>query len=566
MFAGNGERWKKALALVLILTLCLSMSACRVSPKMAAYETPGIPGTEAGNGGEPQGSEGTGTEDAEEFQAPDAQDAGNVSKDKGQKPGVPENFMNRDSRRQHESADKPERNRDREHSNDQDRSLSSSAGATSGSGRGAAGTTYAGAGDGAAGDSAAENISRYKTVIDATGAAVELPMNVESLTATGTAAQMAEMLGGPGKLVAADSALLKSTLAKTVFSDAGSVESWWNGNGTISEENFEKLLAEKPDVCVQTSGQATFTADQVVRLDAAGIPLVILPALDSVDDLKNGVILMGQMMDDTGSGTGALAVAKEYCSWVDSVVSEVNEKTGGIEMSAIYIAGWDDSATYTLANTKGVIPASGAGLAYAYSPKKSELITSFMKAANVINESTRYTDHFNDSEYAYVTPMFHQLGAAVNGSRATYYSGAGYYDEAFDPFLTAETTGYEGFTYQLGSAFYPSVIVNDTTTLAKIQSSLFWQYRETDETGLADINGQSFQNSIAGLYNMAVNPRGLGNWAEGSLDSPLEAYWAAYVISMSYTLSDVKAETSRFYEKFFGVKLSPAALTNIFGE
>ena len=56
------------------------------------------------------------------------------------------------------------------------------------------------------------------------------------------------------------------------------------------------------------------------------------------------------------------------------------------------------------------------------------------------------------------------------------------------------------------------------------------------------------------------------DWAEGSVESPLEAYWVAYEFYGTYTLDQVKSKTSEFYSTFFGVTLSSSELTAIFGE
>jgi hypothetical protein len=49
------------------------------------------------------------------------------------------------------------------------------------------------------------------------------------------------------------------------------------------------------------------------------------------------------------------------------------------------------------------------------------------------------------------------------------------------------------------------------------------------------------------------------------VESPLEALWAAYQFTGAYTLEEVKAETSSFYQQFFGITLTADQLTAIFG-
>ena len=413
----------------------------------------------------------------------------------------------------------------------------------------------------AAGESVGGDTVTGKQIVDASGRTVDIPENVESVTATGTAAQIVELIGGENRLVASDSSLLSAALAIQAFPDLSNIPAWWpdNPNQPISSENFETLIEAHPDVCFELSGDNTFTNSQVEQLTEAGISYVVLPGLASVDNLKQTVSLIAEVL-----GGDAAEKAAVYIGWVDEVISDVSGKTAGTDLTSLYIADWDSEASFQLSDTAGVIEPYGSGLATAYSPLKSQLVSAFMSVAGVTNESTRIRSIHRDSQYVYVAPMFHQFSAVVSGSEAAFYSGAGEYGSAYDLFVT-RLVG-ESTYVQLGSSQFPALIVASENVREKIENDYFWEYRPSDANGYVNIDGESFYRGVCGEYAIYVNPRGMCDWAEGGLESPLEAYWIAYKFSGAYTLEEVKNKTAEFYSEFFGVTLSDEQLNNIFGE
>jgi len=157
--------------------------------------------------------------------------------------------------------------------------------------------------------------------------------------------------------------------------------------------------------------------------------------------------------------------------------------------------------------------------------------------------------------------MFHQFSPVVTGTAAAYYSGAGEYGSAFDLFVARMVN--DTVYYQLGSSVYPAIIVKDAETKTLIEENWFWQYHETNENGYITIDGQSFYCGIVGQYEVFVNPEGMLDWADGSAESPLEAYWIASVLQKAFSLEEVKSVTREFYEEFFGVTLSDEQLSLI---
>ena len=412
------------------------------------------------------------------------------------------------------------------------------------------------------------DLKTAKLVVDGAGRTVTLPENVETVTAVRWAAQMVELLGGSGRLVAADSDFVSSALAKAAFSDLGDVQALWAGGGAdyISGSDFAALLALQPDVCFEISGENTFSNRQIAQLEEAGIAYVVLPKLTSVANLETSLSLMAQILDTNDTtGESASTVASSYASWVSSTVSTVKSKTSGHALTSLYIAGWDSGAQYILNNTHGVDFPTGLGLAYAYSPLKAQFLTTFMTAANITNESTRIASLYRDTDYLYVTPMFQQFMPTVSGTMATYYDSTGKTAASKELFVSRSAGG--STYYELGdAAHYPAIIAASAEVKKQIEDNFYWQAHELTTTGYYVSNGLNFYHGVAGPYDIYVLPQGMCDWADGSLESPLAAYWLACQFDGVYTLDEVKGQTQSFYQTFFGVTLSDKQLEQIFAD
>ena len=406
-----------------------------------------------------------------------------------------------------------------------------------------------------------------KQVVDGAGRTVALPENVETVTAVRWAAQMVEMLGGSGRLIAADSELLASALFQAAFSDGKDVRGLWAGDGSesLSSSDFAALLELHPDVCFEISGENTFTNAQIARLEEAGIAYVVLPKLTSVANLETALSLMAQILETNHTtGESAAAIAGSYLSWVNSTISTVKDKTSGASLTSLYIAGWDPDAQYILNNTHGASVPTGLGLAYAYSPLKAQFLTTFMAAANITNESTRIASLYRDTDYLYVTPMFQQFMPTVSGQAATYYDSAGRTAASKELFVSRSAGG--DVYYELGTSSYPAVIAANAQVKEQIESNFYWQAHELTDTGYYVTSGMNFYHGVAGPYDIYVLPQGMCSWADGSLESPLSAYWLAFAFDGVYTLDEVKEQTQNFYQTFFGVTLSATQLGQIFAD
>ena len=406
-----------------------------------------------------------------------------------------------------------------------------------------------------------------KQVVDGAGRTVTLPENVETVTAVRWAAQMVEMLGGGGRLIAADSDFVSSDLASAVFSDLSGVRPLWTGDGSecISDSSFAQLLELNPDVCFEISGENTFANSQITRMQEAGITYVVLPKLNSVANLETALSIMAQILGTNDStGESASDIAHAYSSWVNAAVSAVKSKTSDYALTSLYIAGWDSSAQYILNNTHGISFPTGLGLAYAYSPLKAQFLTTFMSAANITNESTRIASLYRDTDYLYVTPMFQQFMPTVYGDRATYYDSTGKTAASKELFVSRSVGGSS--YYELGNSAYPAVIAANAEVKSQLEDNFYWQAHELTDTGYYVAEGMNFYHGVAGPYDIYVLPQGMCDWANGSLESPLAAYWLACQFDGVYTLDEVKSETQSFYQTFFGAALSDKQLKQIFAD
>lgn len=416
-----------------------------------------------------------------------------------------------------------------------------------------------------------------KIVSDGKGEEQEIPEDVHQVTAVGSVASIVEMLGGSERLAGSSSDFTSSSLIKSLCSDVseGKVETWWSDDGSeaISSSNFKKLLKAKPDVCFEISGQNTFSSSQIKQLESEGISYMVLPELNSVQNLKDTVTIVASVLDENySSGKSATKIAKSYCDWVDDTISTVESKTSKVALASLYITQWRDDISYQFTKKYESLPkeaarnGKGSGVAIAWSPKKDEMMTTFMNAAGVTNTSTA-NGNLDDTELSYVTPMFHQFFPEFSSNEYSYYdkniaAGADWFvvnklsDSTFD---------------LLGTKEFPAIIVANKEIKSSIENNWYWKYWGEitgSDWGFGYVaeDGTSYYSSIGGDYDIYVNPTGIGSWADGSIDSPLEVYWIANKISGKVSDSTLKSEVKGFYKEFFDVSLSDGQVNKIIGE
>jgi ABC-type Fe3+-hydroxamate transport system substrate-binding protein len=193
-----------------------------------------------------------------------------------------------------------------------------------------------GAGTGGTGvrghDFAPDTASEGRQIVDAYGASVVLPEKAERLAAAGEAAVMIQMLGGGGRLAAADRDFLSGTLTQAVFADEGISQtvSLWSDDGStpMTDASFQSLLALRPQVCLEISGRRSFSDDQIAQMRRMEIAYVVLPPLNTSANLKLAVSVTGEILGDMSGagGTDAPSLAQDYIAYYDSAVREIGAK------------------------------------------------------------------------------------------------------------------------------------------------------------------------------------------------------------------------------------------------
>ncbi|MCD7981328.1 MAG: hypothetical protein LUF32_03275 [Clostridiales bacterium] len=393
-----------------------------------------------------------------------------------------------------------------------------------------------------------------RTIVDARGEYVEIPENVDTVTAVGEAAVIVEMLGGSGRLLGSSGSFTGNSMAAGAFSSQGfsDVQTWWDGDGssTITSASFNALVAAHPDVCFVISGQDTFSDDQAAALAEAGIAYVALYAFTSISNLEKSVSLVGEVLGDRSSngGTNAPQIAENYASWADGVVSAVDGR--GSAMTTLYVSAWDESALWEMKNSVSGTLRSDYGVAIAMKAKNTAPLNDCMGIANLTN---RALDNY------YIVPLKNNywLHYVTGGSGKTGTSSG-----QMQTVLTESTAGVG-----LGDSTFPAIVVADSSIKSKIENDYHWSVygRNTDSAGnsavgFSDGLGHTVPSSIVGDYDIYVNPSGgVASWTEG-IEAPLEAAWLSYKFQGGCTLSQLRSWVSEFYSTFYGISVDTASI------
>lgn len=424
-----------------------------------------------------------------------------------------------------------------------------------------------------------------RQVVNAFGAVVEVPQEVETVAAVGEAALMVQMLGGPGRLAAADKDFLSQPLAASVFADEGfeQIAPLWSGDGSggLDDASFAALLELAPQACLELSGQPVFSEAQIAALEEAGIAYVVLPSLNTSSGLKQAVTLTGELLGNL-NGVDAPARAADYVAWYDSVISRVsgrvdrftynlvdfdNDKNayGAKYLSdanianhsghyTLFLDNWDASAQYQLHGASSVTLA-GNGLAVAKSGYSHSPLSYYMSLAGVVNAAAIYPDYGLTRSW-YVNPL-------TTVTKLLTVDGG--YGETAEECLT------QAGSARLGQDTFPAVVVRKASIAAALRADPLWTPYPVVESasgltsfnGFLDEDGSVVPTSIAGDYEIYVNPTGVGDWTSGSVESILEPLWISARFNGAFSDSEVEASVREFYQTFYRHDLTAEQLSAI---
>lgn len=439
----------------------------------------------------------------------------------------------------------------------------------------------------------------FKTVVDGSGRAIDIPENVDRVSAVGEAAVMVRMLGGQGRLVAACEDFTANGTAANVFKDVKSIAALWKGNGSsqIADDAFRELIACAPQVCLEISGQKTFSNEQIASLSEKGISYVVLPELNTSANIKQAVKIIGEVLGDKSreGGMNAPSVADEYIRYYDAAINDVQRRhkrathskvdydnsknqngmkwiSGSSDTSdkdfsgkySLFISQWDDSAYYKIYNSVSIYM-EGRGAAVAKSGYSSSPVSYYMSLAGIVNTPAMYAD-FGETQNWYVNPMIPSTKSmSIAGS---YQMPPGYYLTLTDNDISNNTNAR---TNGLGSSIFPGIIVDSARIKERIEKDPLWRsygYIKAanglgQNFGFLGSDGLIIESTVIGNYDIYVNPKGVGDWTKGSVESVLEPVWLSWKFQNGYTESEVRENVRRFYKTFYRYDLSESELNGI---
>lgn len=397
-----------------------------------------------------------------------------------------------------------------------------------------------------------------RLVVDDYGREYEVPENVDTVAAVDSAAVAVLMLGGVDRLAATDKELTSDPLATAVFSGLSDVPSLWSDSGTtepLSDSALQRLIDIHPDVCFETSGCATFTNAQVETLQENGICYVVLPAPTSVANVKMIAQIIGGVLGDhtADGGYNSESIAKNYRSWVDKTLSDADAASGENAVYTLYVDGWDTEAYYTISQASRRYGYGAAVINNGRMPS-CMAVSSFLSTASVTNVTS--LGAFTRTETVYFTPIDVTFSSvSVVGSAAS----------RLTPIKLLSLGNY------LGSSSFQTVIVGSNSVKEELENNELWKNfgivtssnGNFTDYGFLDDYGEIVRSTISGDYTVVVNPRGIGDWASGSVESVLEAVWASYAIQGGYSEDEVSDIISEFYSTFYRYTLSEKQLDAI---
>lgn len=441
-----------------------------------------------------------------------------------------------------------------------------------------------------------------KKKITVNGSYFTVPEKVDSVGAVGEAAVIVSMLGGSARLLAASEDYTADYLTqKAFFHDNIKPETLWENDGSYGtdEDSFTRLLALAPKVVFEFSGENTFDEDQYISMQQADITCVTLPRLNTTDNIRQAVQIIGEVLGDRSGedGSNAPERAREYITYMDSVLDAVGSKvkratcnmvdydndkavngtrflSGGDNDTSstsysgkysIFISHWEDSAAWQIYNSLDVF-LSGNGAAVVRSGYSSSPMSYYMSLAGVINTPAMFPD-FGVTQNWYVNPM-------IPSTKSVSFTGSYQLPSGYCLTLTDNNIIFNkgARTNGLGSdTLFPAIVVANREIKTKIEADSLWKSYgyvsakngDAQNFGCLAEDGSIIESTIIDSYDIYVNPRGIGSWSEGSAESVLEPVWLAWKFYDAYTQAEVEVYIREFYQKFYGYELSKEDLAII---
>lgn len=413
------------------------------------------------------------------------------------------------------------------------------------------------------------NDKTMRQVVDGNGNVVDIPKQVETVSAVGEAGVIVQMLGGGDRLVATSESMSQG-LAGSVFERSSGTGLWsGSGNTPLSESKFTQLVESAPQICFEISGQATFSSEQISELNNNDIAYVVLPPLDSGSNICQAVYIVGQVLGES-EGTDAPAKAEEYRNYYNNTLNAVGnltdtfspdginydtrETVGRLDSDSgiytLFLNTWDSDAVYRL-NYGGVEPLkSGQGLAVAQSGYGDLPVNYFLSVAGIANSAALKENNYslNESKLLHISPI------RSNNTTFTISGGRSAVSTNYGSAYVLTTAG----SYNLGDSKFPCIIVANSTMKDAIMRDALWENYGLIQSGSGltidygfTHKGDIIVTTIHDDYDIYVMPSGVGSWSDGSVESVLISVWAAGTVKDLMSEDNVRGYISDFYQRFY---------------
>lgn len=447
-------------------------------------------------------------------------------------------------------------------------------------------------------------------VYNGRGKLEKLPTDLKSVCAVGDAAAMVISIAGADCLAGADEAFLTDSNVSKVFgaSVLERVSACWDGDASEAEDiRTDAIVASGPSAVLMVSGSEEVDKAAQDELRGAGISVVVLPQLSSDTYIRNAVRVVGQLFSETTEGA-SVKKADEYTARVQQVLDAAKATHGGSVSSfnsvdydnvtdptptrgdagsptswTVLLTGWDENASVsarfdgrTIFDDKGV---ALSRIGWRWSP-----VSYYLGCGGAVNNAAAYAAYSSDGLRMFLSYNENQISYDWSGldSEVELGKDGGSFKQGGSCVLAnaCDAQGLDKGHY-LGSPDFNKVVAANADIaerLVKARKSPLGLYTPGSYETTSSMSGYGvvlddkllLNYSVAAdesrgdvLYDVLVNPCGMvGTWVEGSMESFLEAAWAASVFS-GYDESSLRDDVSGFYRDFYGYELSGSELDDI---
>lgn len=411
----------------------------------------------------------------------------------------------------------------------------------------------------------------------------DLPEGTSTVAAAGQYAVIVQMLAGQGALVAADEQFIADAQAKGAFPDEGveSLATTWRGDGSYEGTfDIEATIAASPDCVVVGSNTSSIGEEERSRLSAAGITVVIGPALGETDtadaDIVSAVKLVGELLKDASAQYDVAAMTNAYLQQHDEAVSNCVSANGGYSTKMI----GGTALSYIYQKSEG----TSTGGTDTTNLSNVRYTTAFIDSWSTAESTTTAMRRFNnaslylDGETMDASDGIGLSATGVSGNFMLmdyYLQTAGVVNNSYDtakpvssgngeslPYLIIPGSGEDLVTYEVAVRNVPSALwypivgygISDAWTCVGDASFPAVLARDSD---IAE-NVCASASKANGLYNVGVPyevhavPQGIaGSWADGTVESFLLAPWAYCMFQQDASLNTCTTYAQNFYSTFY---------------